>query len=63
MPYEPPSGWVERRHVPAAKPALDDREQSRFHLRRDCTLIQDAQQLLAVDRPYSASRCSRCAPD
>ena len=63
MPYEPPPGWVERRVYPATGPAVEDKERLRFHLRPDCTLIEAPEHLMAVDRPYSAARCSRCATD
>ena len=63
MPYQPPPGWVERRVYATDEPGLDERERLRFHVRPDCTLIQSPEHLMAVDRPYSAARCSRCASD
>ena len=54
MPYEPPSGWVERRVYPASDPAVDEKERLRFHVRPDCTLIEGPEHLMAVDRPYTA---------
>ena len=60
MAYTPPSGWVERlpqttEHSFGAR-AL-------FHARRDCPRVRTTMAgMLPVDRPYSASRCSACAP-
>ena len=56
MPYEPPSGWVEELLTEEDAPA-----RSRFHTSQECSLIGDAQRLTAVDKPYAATRCSRCA--
>jgi hypothetical protein len=59
MPYEAPEGWRERIDEP-------DDEQTplkvTFHLRRDCEQIQRPESLVAVDRPYAATRCRTCAP-
>ena len=62
MAYEPPSGWVERL-IYADDTIQDDfRERLRFHQRRDCPRVKEAGHLMAVDRPYSAARCSGCSP-
>jgi len=54
VPYEPPSGWVEE---------LSDEEPGRlrFHTSDRCRLIRDTARLMAVDKPYSATRCTACA--
>ena len=55
MSYAPPRGWIE--------PAYQDDSgvHIRFHARRDCPRIKQRDQLRAVDRPFSAHRCSGCA--
>lgn len=57
MPYQPPSGWVEK-----IAPASDLRaEIRRFHTRRDCPMIDHRDTLRAADKPYSIRRCPGCA--
>ena len=63
MPYTPPSGWIEQ-----PEPDLDTAEPRqftavRFHSSDECHEIPDGQQLVAVDRPYSAARCPACAKE
>jgi len=57
MPYEPPRGWVE--DVGDEAEELSGR--LRFHTTDRCKLIKDPTRLRAVDKPYSATRCSACA--
>lgn len=59
MPYEPPTGWLERIDEPD-----DDTTavRSRFHLRQDCPRVRRPETLVPADRPYSAPRCPACAP-
>jgi hypothetical protein len=57
MAYTAPSGWVEL--VAAATPTQG--EVHRFHIQRDCRLIDNAGTLRAADKPYSIRRCRVCA--
>jgi hypothetical protein len=57
MPYTSPSGWVETR-----PPSIEAPVSTKFHIDRNCAGVQDKAALYQVDRPYSAARCSRCAP-
>jgi hypothetical protein len=59
MPYEPPSGWLERRDDPTNE---ETSLRSRFHRRRDCERVAHPEALVTTDRPYSAPRCPSCAP-
>jgi hypothetical protein len=59
MPYEPPSGWLERRDDPTDEATA---MRARFHVRRDCERIKSPSDVVGVDRPYSAPRCPVCAP-
>ena len=56
MAYAAPTGWIEE----LARPEGGSLH-SIFHLRQDCPRIKDAEQMRAVERPYSASRCRLCA--
>jgi hypothetical protein len=59
--YQPPSGWVEPRGV-----AIEDEESELiygiFHSRQDCQRVRRPELLRLIDKPYSAARCSLCAP-
>ena len=59
MPYVPPSGWIE------TLSAYDEfgAHRTRFHESNQCPRIRGPETLRPVDRPYSATRCSLCAPD
>ena len=58
MGYTPPSGWVEELSPPSTASYV---QRSTFHARDDCPRIRMSLALRAVDRPYSAARCSLCA--
>lgn len=60
MPYSPPSGFLERRDDPSDEMS---RVTERFHTTADCPRIQAPENLVPVQRPYSAPRCSFCAPN
>lgn len=58
--YTSPSGWIEA----LARPDLEaDSNLGVFHTRTDCERIKRGDQLRAVDRPWSARRCSLCATE
>ena len=59
MTYSPPAGWVETLSEVGANVPL----RFRFHRNPGCPLIQQPASLRQVDKPYSAPRCHRCAPD
>jgi hypothetical protein len=52
----PPSGWIEEHTDETGRT-------TRFHARTDCPRIREPEQLRAVDRPYSATRCLGCADE
>lgn len=56
MGYESPSGWIETliRSSSGAQHEV-------FHASLSCPRIRDSGSLRAVERPYSAARCSLCA--
>ena len=56
MAYTPPRGWVEDYTDETGR-------KGRFHSRTDCPRIREPEQLRAVDRPYSATRCPGCADE
>src|SRR3954471_22640932 len=58
--YISPNGWVEPKK---RRDGGGDNELGIFHLRRDCERIRRPDQLRAIDRPYSAARCTLCAPE
>lgn len=56
--YTPPSGWVELLQSADGRGA----DRHRFHMSRGCPRIRcSPEALVAVDRPYSAARCTGCA--
>lgn len=57
MPYAPPAGWIEETPAPE-----DGRHRSAFHTRPDCPRVADPSGLRPATRPYSAVRCTLCAP-
>jgi hypothetical protein len=58
--YTSPSGWIEA----LSRPDLEaDSNLGVFHTRTDCERIKRSDQLRAVDRPWSARRCSLCATE
>jgi hypothetical protein len=59
MPYVPPAGWIE------TLSAYDElgAHRTRFHQSIQCPRIRVPETLRPVDRPYSAVRCTLCAPD
>lgn len=58
MPYTPPSGWIEQ-----FRAGEGERLRSSFHMRTDCPRVADSGQLRPASRPYSAVRCTLCAPE
>ncbi len=57
MVYAPPAGFVEPQRADLDGPGLA----RRFHRRADCPRVRHPDQLLPVDRPYTAARCRECA--
>ena len=57
--YSPPSGWVESLSVVGEGGSL----RTRFHLSAECARIRRPDTLRPKDKPYSAPRCSTCAPE
>jgi hypothetical protein len=60
VPYEPPSGWVEDL---ADEGDAEGAVRLRFHASDRCSMIRNEQRLTAVEKPYSATRCPRCAAE
>ena len=59
MAYAPPSGWVEVLPQTASNSFAP---KALFHVIRDCPRIRTtAEAMRPVDRPYSATRCAKCA--
>jgi len=58
--YAAPAGWVEPKKQ---RDGEGDNEFGVFHLRQDCERIRRPAGLRSVDKPYSATRCTLCAPE
>jgi hypothetical protein len=66
MSYSPPAGWVEPRTVidrDGTGTGDFEVEFGLFHRLEDCPKVQQPARLRPIDRPYSATRCRRCAPE
>lgn len=59
MTYEPPSGWVEE--LGAEEEPEKGSGRLRFHTTDRCRRIRDGARLMAVAKPYTATRCPGCA--
>jgi hypothetical protein len=58
MPYTPPAGFIEQ--IQAGE---GERLRSAFHMRPDCPRVHNVHALRPSSRPYSAVRCTLCAPE